>query len=128
MGCINSKKDVPIVDPRLPVSYQQLNEEFSNDKNFINSLIEEGCGDFSKSIENMLEIVSAEGMVDLEQFKLHCHSIKGSAATLTCLRLSEMAKNLEDILESDKANSKIFIKHLNLMKTEIVEILDTKKI
>jgi len=126
MGCICSKKNVPPFDPRLPVCYQELNKTFDNDKDFIYNLVKQGNEEFLKSIESMLETVSTQGLVNLDSLKLHCHSIKGSAATITCFRLSDMAKNLEEILDN-QTNSKIVIKHLNFMKTEITEILNTKQ-
>lgn len=94
MGCKQSKKEkVP------PISYDQLMVNFGNDKIFVDMIVGEGVKELEGNIANMKNDLKDKNLKNLGNLKLTSHSIKGSAANITCTPMSEMASEIEVIVD-----------------------------
>jgi len=75
-----------------PMDKPKALKEFDNDESFLNELVAE----FLNDIEQQLEIIrSAIAAQDFETLRKQGHAIKGGAANLRAMKLSEAASSLE---------------------------------
>ena len=119
MGCSHSKKEnVPYVPP---ISYKELLADFGNDDKFVGMVIDEGVKGFGEGIEEMTNALEGKNR---NMLKLTSHSIKGSAASIMCMPMSEMAKEIEVIIDGNEyPNIWSDIKNItDRMRVELIRI------
>ncbi len=87
----------------IPMDYKKALDEFDNDKEFLNEVIDEFLNTVKKQLIEMGHAIVSENS---EILKKEAHAIKGGAANLTASSLSAAAHELEKIAESkDFSNS-----------------------
>jgi len=128
MGCCNSKDNLVNEDTTIttPVSYKKLMNNFDNNKNFVNMVVEEGIKEFRKGIDKMIEILKKTE--DLKELKFYAHSIKGSASNITCYNMSNLASKLENIIHESKDFTKDSMKVKHILDDMNVELYKIQKI
>lgn len=92
MGCNSSKeikKEIPLPTP-IDISF--ITENFGDDPEFTNMIIEQGISEFGPIISQIEKDVMAQ---DYTNLRLHSHSLKGSSANIACVHLSDISKDLE---------------------------------
>lgn len=122
MGCTHSKKEVPYVSP---ISHDDLMANFGNDEDFVDMIVNEGIKEFEQGIVNMTNALEDKDIVIL---KLTSHSIKGSAANITCMSMSEMARDIEVLVNGENFSSWSEIRHIiDKMSVELNIITNYQK-
>jgi len=80
-----------------PVIYEKILEEFDNDQAFLTDIID----GFLKNVRRQLQVISeAIGKKDAEVIRKESHAIKGGAANLTALDLSQAASQIENMAKT----------------------------
>lgn len=83
---------MPITETTLVVDFEKAIKEFDGQRDLVYTIIQEFSDDIQKQIEAMKV---ALGAGDFEALVKEAHSIKGGAANIYALQLSEAAKKIE---------------------------------
>lgn len=110
----DSRKDEPRADsPSIPIDYDRALEEFLGDRIFLDTILK---GFVATAVEQLKKINRSLIESDLEAIRKEAHAIKGGAANLVAMPLSEAASHTE-ILAREK-NTEELTKAVEKMTVE----------
>jgi len=96
------KKEINTKPLKMPIDMVVALEEFDNDEDFLNEVLSE----FLENVEEQLALIwTAIEDNDFDTIGKQSHSIKGGAANLTAMDLSNAAKNLEKAGKQQSTNN-----------------------
>ncbi len=81
----------------LPIDFEKAIKEFDGQKDLVFSIVREFANDIKTQIETMNVALAAS---DAETIRKEAHSIKGGAANIHALRLSQTAKAIEELAKA----------------------------